>query len=124
MSTPIMFPDIEAWAISKLRPAIPPVAVDIKVPQVRPASFVSVRHDAGRRLDGPLKAGRLGVRVFGPTEEAATDLAARVESVLSASADGDPVVLIETTSGPSVVPDEIPTRYLVLNLIYRGSPLA
>jgi hypothetical protein len=127
VTTPIIFPDVELWAVGYLRTALASYGY--------PGMFVSnrretqttavwVRRDGGPTLDAVREAPRLGVNVFAPTEQAVTNLARTVSALLRAGADGVPVVRVTQTSGPSPIPDESgPRRYMTFELIVRGTEL-
>lgn len=87
--------------------------------------MVILRRDGGPRLDGAREAVRLGVRVWAMTDQDVNDLARMVRALLWASADGDPVVRVDDQSGPTDLPEDSgqPCRYLVVELITRGSNL-
>lgn len=127
MTTPIIFPDVELWAASYLRTTLashgyPGMFVSNK--RETQATAVQVRRDggpAGQVLETP----RLGVNVYAPSEQAATDLARTVSALLRAAPDGSPVVRVTQTSGPSPIPDESgPRRYMTFELTVRGADLA
>lgn len=128
MSTPIIFPDVELWATGYLRTALashgyPSMFVSNK--RETQTTAVWVRRDGGPTLDHVREAARLGVNVFAPTEQAATDLARTVSALLRAAADGSPVVLVTQTSGASPIPDESgPRRYMTFEITVRGADLA
>ena len=126
------FPDVELWAATYLRAALAArpesyavAYVSNAVPSTRRDRMVIVRRDGGPRVSVTTEAARLAVRVWAPTEKAATDLARLVRALLTVAADGNPVCRVADLSGPSAVPDESgqPLRYFVLELTVRGVPL-
>lgn len=129
----VIFPDIELWATGYLRSELAArpetyaddVFVSNAVPANRRARMVIVRRDGGPRLTVATEAARLGVRVWSPTEQNASDLARLVRALLWASPDGNPVVSARDFAGPTAVADEsgVPMRYFTLELIVRGTPL-
>lgn len=131
MLTSVTFPDVELWATGFLRSALAArsepyaagVYVGITVPDVRSDRMVVVRRDGGPRLDQVREAARLTVRVWGRTDQEASDLARLVAALLWASPDGSPVVRVSQTSGPSAVPDVQPQRLTVFDVIVRGTDL-
>ena len=130
----VIFPDVDLWATGYLRSALAaraePYAAGVKVavtvPATRPARLVVVRRDGGPRLDVARETARLGVRVWAGTEQDATDLARLVAALLWAAPDGNPVLKVTQTSGPSPVPDSSgqPLRYLTFEVTTRGAQSA
>jgi len=129
----VEFPDVELWATTYLRAALAArpepyaagVKVGVAVPATRADRMVQVRRDGGPRLDATREAARLGVNVWGKTEQEATDLARLVRALLGGAADGKPVCRVTELSGPSPVADESgqPRRFLTFELVVRGSNL-
>lgn len=131
----VVFADVELWAGSYLRGRLAArveafaagVFVGNAVPGTRRDRMVVVRRDGGPRVSPVLDAARLSVRVWGRTEQEATDLARLVRALLhDATSDEDgPVVRVVDQSGPSPVADESgqPLRYLVIEFLMRGSAL-
>lgn len=128
MTTPIIFPDLELWATTYLRATLadygyPGMFVDNK--RGTQTTAVWVRRDGGAQLDQVREAPRLGVNVFAPTEQAATDLARTVSALLVAAPDGQPVLKVTQTLGPSPIPDASgPRRFLTFEVLVRGVELA
>lgn len=134
-ASPRIYPDIEAWATAYLRAAItsgwaatfPGLYVSNSVPSPRRDFMVIVRRDGGTE-DGLLDRPRVSARVWGDTEQSATDLARIVKALFNAAADGDPVVYVpkRSSTGPYPVADESgqPMRYLSVELHVRGDELA
>ncbi len=127
MTGPLVeFPSVEMWATAYLRDAIadygyPSVSVGV----IRTSGDqVTVRRDGGPTLDVVREAARLGVNVWASTEKAADDMARRVSALLRAAADGDPVVRVVQTMGPSPVADAAgPRRYMTFECWVRGDSL-
>lgn len=127
----VVFPDVELWATGYLRSALASrpepyaasVFVGTTVPSTRRDRMVTVRRDGGPRLDVAREAARLGVNVWGSTEQEASDLARLVRALLWAAPDGDPVCKVTELSGPSPIADESgqPRRYATFELIVRGA---
>lgn len=129
----VLFDDVELWATSALRAALgarsEPYTDNVYVsndlpaePEDRRDRMVTVRRDGGPRLDPVREQPRLGVNVYGETEQVANDLARMVSALLWASPDGEPVCKVTITSGPSVVPNASqPQRFLTAELITRGT---
>lgn len=131
MLTAVTFPDVELWATAFLRSALAArsepyaagVFVGITVPDARSDRMVVVRRDGGPRLDQVRESARLTVRVWGRSDQEASDLARLVAALLWASPDGAPVVRVSQSSGPSAVPDVQPQRLMVFDVLVRGSDL-
>lgn len=131
--TPITFPDTELWATDWCRRALvgrsEPYAADVyvsnRVPDTRRDRMVIFRRDGGVRLDQVREQPRLTLRIWGPTEQEATDLARLVLALLWAAPDGAPLCAVPSISGPSPVADESgqPLRLASADLIIRGTEL-
>jgi len=129
----VEFPDVELWATTYLRAALAArpepyaagVKVGVAVPATRSDRMVQVRRDGGPRLDATREAARLGVNVWGKTEQEVTDLARLVRALLGGGADGAPVCRVHELSGPSPVADESgqPRRFMTFELVVRGVDL-
>lgn len=126
----VIFDDIELWATTMLRAALAARAesytdnvwVDNTVPNPRHDRMVIIRRDGGPRLDVVREAANLAVNVWGETEQVAMDLARLTAALLWSAPDGDPVVRVDQTLGPSPVPDssDQARRFMTFDLIYRG----
>lgn len=131
MAEVVVFPDVELWATGHLRSALAAraesYAADVFVSNAVPAGrrdrMVIVRRDGGPRLDVVREAARLTVRVWGKTEQEATDLARLVRALLWAAPNGAPVLKVSDLSGPSPVADESgqPLRLMSFEVIVRGA---
>lgn len=132
MTTPVVFPDVELWATAWLRNALAQrgepyaqgVLVGVVVPATRRPRMVMVRRDGGPRLDAVREAPRLGVNVWGGSEQEASNLARLVAALLWSAPDGNPVCKATQLAGPSPVADEQPRRYMTFELVVRGTELA
>jgi hypothetical protein len=127
VTTPIIFPDVELWAVGYLRTALashgyPGMFVSNK--RETQATAVWVRRDGGPTLDVVREAPRLSVNVFAPTEQAVTDLARTVSALLRAAPDGSPVLRVTQTLGPSPIADSSPRRFMTFEITVRGADLA
>ena len=117
MRAPVIFEDLVAWAIRKLTPWLPGVAVNRTIDEPEKAPTVWVAGDGGPR-DGPVRESyTLRVRTFADTYERSHDLARETEALLVASIDGDPVVQLSRISGPSDVTEK-GARYVQLLQIF------
>jgi hypothetical protein len=139
MRPDVLFPDAVLWACTRLRDDLAArsedYAADVYVGDKMPTDannlptradrMVILRRDGGPRLDAAREAVRLGIRVWATTDQDVNDLARMVRALLWAAADGSPVVRVDDQSGPADVPDDTgqPCRYLVVELIVRGSNL-
>jgi hypothetical protein len=132
MSWPVVvFPDVELWACDHLRAALAgrpePYAAGVHVSNVVPSPrtdrMVVVRRDGGPRLDHTRDLARLTVRVWGSSEQEATDLARLVAALLWAAPDGQPVIRVDQPTGPTPVADDSrqPLRLQTFDLIVRGT---
>jgi hypothetical protein len=130
----ILFDDIELVTTGALRTALAArtepytddVYVDIDSPtagstQVNRDRVVTIRRDGGPRLDVARDQARLGVNVWATTEQDCNDLARMVAALIWAMPDGDPILRVDQTSGPSVIPDDRPHRYLTFDVLMRGT---
>lgn len=121
----VVFPDLELWATGYLRTALGAEADHVgNQDDTSAAKRVVVRRDGGPQLSPVTEDARLGVRVFAPTEQEATDLARLTQAHLAASVGQGPVRRYRGLSGPSALPDPSgPMRYLTCELTVVGSSL-
>lgn len=129
----VVFPDVPLWATGYLRAALAGrsesytsnVHVGTKMPAKRPARAVILRRDGGPRLDSARESARLSVQVWAGTEQDVNDLTRMVRALVWAAPDGDPVVRVDDSAGPSTIVDESdqPGRYMTFDVIVRGVPL-
>lgn len=132
MRAALLWPDVEAWAVTYLiaalaarsEPFADGVTVRTQAGSTLPARLVTVRDDGGRR-DDLSRTTSLGVNVWAETDADCSDLARMVASLLEASAGDGPVVACLGTNGPMPVVEESdkPHRYLSADLVVTGSPL-
>jgi hypothetical protein len=125
---PVIFPDVELAVIDYLRPALAANGYPgIRVANSYKGSDVEVwvRRDGGPTLDVVRESARVGVNVFakGATDQPVSDLARLVSALMRAAADGEPIVRVTETSGPSPIPDTLPRRYLTFDVVVRGTDL-
>ncbi|WP_269304924.1 hypothetical protein [Aeromicrobium sp. HA] len=129
----ILFPDVPLWATTYLRAALAArseaytsgVHVDTSMPDKRPKRAVICRRDGGPRLDSARESARLAVQVWAGTEQDVNDLTCLVRALIWAAPNGDPVVRVDDSAGPSTIVDESkqPGRYMTFDVIVRGTPL-
>ena len=138
----VLFDDIELWATGRMRTLLAArgesYAAGVYVGNSRPSAdawkaahptspyptrMITVRRDGGPRLDAVREAPRLGINVWGKTDQEAGDLARLTAALLWASPDGDPVCKVTITGGPYAVPDEStqPRFYFTAELTSKGS---
>lgn len=126
MTTPVIYPDLELVVTGYLRTALADYGY--------PAMFVSntrgtqttavwVRRDGGSALNIIREQPRITTNVFAPTEQTATDLARTVAALMRAMPRQYATDVVEV-SGPSPVVDSTPRRFMIHELIVRGSELA
>lgn len=129
----ILYPDIEAWAVTYLTTALAARAEDYAedvhvsnhVPDPRADRMVIVRRDGGvpaNLIDVP----RLNVSVWGPTEEEVADLTRLVAALLWAAPDGVPATDAEMVGGPVAIADPSgqPRRSMTFEIRTRGEELS
>ena len=132
MRPSILWPDVEAWAITYLTAALAardePYAAGVPVRkdvgEAMPPRLVTIRDDGGGRGDVTRTSG-IGVNVWATTDEDCSDLARLVCALLEAAAGNGPVVAVTGSFGPFPVPDETrkPHRYMSVDLVVTGAPL-
>jgi hypothetical protein len=130
VTTPIIFPDVELTVTGYLRTRLASYAggpVRVSTAYKGGPLEVTVRRDGGPALDAVREVARLGVNVYATAnnDQAVSNLARTVAALLSASADGNPILSARQTSGPSPIPEAsgLTHRYLTFELIVRGSEL-
>jgi hypothetical protein len=135
----VLFDDIELWATGTLRTMLAaraePYTDNVYIgndlprnattgePERRPR-MVTVRRDGGPRDEAaPLESPSIAVNVWAETDQDANDLARMVAALLWSSPDGDPVVKVTQTTGPSDIndPSGQPRKYMTFDLRSRGT---
>lgn len=129
----VLFPDVPLWATTYLRSALSArseayatgVHVGTSMPDKRPKRAVICRRDGGPRLDTARESARLAVQVWAGTEQDVNDLTRLVRALIWAAPNGDPVVRVDDSAGPSTFADDTgqPCRYMTFDVIVRGAPL-
>lgn len=132
MPASLLWPDVEAWAVSYLSTALDArpepyasgVVVRTQAGSTLPPRLVTVRDDGGRRDDLSRRTS-LGVNVWAATPKDCSDLARLVQALLEAAGGSGPVVACLNTNGPFPVPEQggTPHRYLTADLVVTGTPL-
>jgi len=127
----IVSPDIEAWAVDYIRgglaglsdPVTDNVLVATRVPTERAPKMVVVRRDGGPKLDVVREIARLGVRVWGTSDEEVTDLTNIVRALLQASPGNGPVRRFVEIAGPSYLLEDSgqPMRFFTVELTVKGA---
>lgn len=130
----ILYPDVELLLTDLLRDALAvrpepyaaSVHVDNEVPAQRRPRMVIVRNDGGPTLGDVRSLARVGINVYGPTKQQATDLARLVAALLPGLAGTGPITAVESVTLPSAVEDRAPQerRYLTAEIHVRGSVLS
>ena len=126
MSTPILFPDVELVLTGYLRGALPDYGyadVPVGIRRTTAPTEVWVRRDGGPALDQVREGARVGVNVFAPKEQDATDLARTVSALLRAAAGTGPILRVTQGLGPSPIADATPRRYMTFECVVRGIEL-
>lgn len=133
----VLFADVELTITGLLRTALAAraepytddVYVSISSPAdtatgepTTPARMVTVRRDGGPRLDVARDQARVAVNVWASTEQDCNDLARMVAALMWAMPDGNPIVRVDQTSGPTTIPDDRPHKYLTFDITLRGAP--
>lgn len=132
----VLFDDIELVTTTALRAALTaraePYTDDVYVsisspadpatgePET-PARMVTIRRDGGPRVSQVRDQARIAVNVWADTEQECNDLARMTAALLWAMPDGDPIVRVEQTSGPSTIPDDRPRKYMTFDVDHRGA---
>lgn len=138
----VLFADVELTVTSALRTALAAraepyttgVYVSISSPSDPPTGeagtasrMVTIRRDGGPRLDVARDQARIAVNVWvTPTvsnsqaEQDCNDLARMVAALIWAMPNGNPIVRVDQTSGPSTIPDDRPHKYMTFDLTMRG----
>lgn len=129
---PLLFPDVELLLTTRLRALIDArpepyawaVFVGNAVPKQRRDRMVIVRRDGGNRA-GHRDNARVGLNVWAPTEQEATDLARLVAALMYALPTGAPILAVTQLSGPTPIAEESKQsrRYLVFEVATRGTSL-
>lgn len=127
-----LFPDVELVLCTYLQGILPAmgqaytadVHVSNRLPNPRPDRAVIIRRDGGRRTDEVREVARVGINVYAPTEQHATDLARTVSALLEWGAP-DPVMHLTTLSAPSPIVDEsgTPRRYGTYEVVVTSTTL-
>jgi hypothetical protein len=131
----VLFDDVELLVTGALRTALvaraepytddvyvsisSPTDPDTGQPET-PARMVTIRRDGGPRLDVARDQPRIAVNVWATTEQDCNDLARMVAALIWALPDGDPILRVDQTSGPTTIPDDRPHKYLTFDLLMRG----
>ena len=84
---------------------------------------VWVQRDGGPQLDVVRETARIRINVFAPgtSSQAVDDLARRVSTLMRVAADGDPILRVVQTTGPTSIADTMPRRLLNFEVDVRGT---
>lgn len=120
---PIAYPDAELVMSQQTRAAFsdPAIFIGNKVPATRRPKMIIWNRDGGA-ADGLFDRPTMRCRVWGSTDQEATDLARDVAAFVTGMADGAPVTGAVHESGPYDVPDASgqPQKYLLFTITMRG----
>jgi hypothetical protein len=127
-----LFPDVELIVCDFLRDTLPlmgqayatDVHVSNRLPNPRPDRAVIVRRDGGRRVDEVREVARVGINIWSPTDQDATDLGRLVAGMLHTWTP-EPVMHVTTSSAFSPVADEsgTPRRFGTFELVVTSTEL-
>lgn len=122
---PVTFADVQLVVVGYLRPLLAPVPVGVRVPNPRPAAFVTTRRVGGPRST-VLETARLDLFAWAATDEAGHDLVQDVRRHLSAAPGIRAVAAvrdIDEFAGPIPAPDESgqPRWMVTYEFTLRGS---
>lgn len=128
----ILFPDVELLVTGRLRTLLSArsesyvfgTVVSNKVPNPRPPRLVVIRRDGGTPLRERDRA-RLGVQVWGGTEQQTNDLARLVRALLMKLPGSDGVLYVDPPTAPIDTPDESghERRYFTTEIHVRGTQI-
>lgn len=130
----VVYPDVEAvagnWLAQQLAALGTPAIVARRVPNPRPARFVTVRRNGGQPDTPVTEAAQLTVDVWGSDDVSAIQLANTCRALLKAAWGANPFGVIVTRyeefSGPVNFPDPLsnqPRYTFTCRLSVRGTPL-
>lgn len=129
----IFFPNAAGLVVQRLPPLLAAhpeefasgVVVATVIPQNRPARLVTVRRDGGARRGLVLEDARLGINVWGQSDDEVGALTALVRALLPTLVDGEPFQRIEELSGPADVSalSGQARRYFTVEAVTRGEQL-
>ena len=110
MSDLVLYPDVEALLSTWLRGQLDGVPVGNRVPNPRPASFVTVRRHGGIRHTVVTDAAQVGLECWAASDAEAHDLAQLCRALLlyrlpGQILDGHTVYRVDEMGGPSNLPD-------------------
>ena len=105
MSRPVIFDDPLVWTLGKLRAALPDTAVVRKL-DTASGPTVWAAGEGGPVLDQVRETYLLRLNCFAANYDDSIDLARRVDAIMRAAADGQPVMVVTRLSGPLEVTDK------------------
>lgn len=122
---PVTYPDAQLAVVDYLRPLLAPVPVSVRVPNPRPAAFVTLRR-VGGQADTLIDQARIDLFAWAGSDSAAHDLAMALRHHLAAMPGlrgGVRVTRIQEFSGPLPAPDESgqPRWLVTYEISLRGS---
>lgn len=110
MAVVLQAADIERVLIDKLRATFPGISFGRVAPPAMPARLVTLSRLGGPELNPLIDQAHIDIMVYAPTDAEATNLALRVQAVLSAMNEGP--VCKASVSGPSSIAGSTPRRYM------------
>ena len=126
----VLLPDVEAAIITALRARLDArpeysageVWIGNVLPSPVPAYAILVRNDGGSFLGDVRATVRVGVNVFAPTLEDASDLANLTAALLQATEGDGPIRKVRVTLTPYRMNDETghPRMYLITEITFRS----
>jgi hypothetical protein len=122
----VTFPDVELVVTGYLRTALSSYGSPVRVSTFYTGNplEVVVRRDGGPSLDQLREVARLGVNVYAKAtnDKAVNDLSRAVSAHLRAMPDGQPVLRVTQSSGPSPIPEAsgLTRRYMTFEVYVRG----
>lgn len=120
---PVYYPDAQFVIVEYLRPLLGSMPIGVRIPEVRPDRFVSVRR-VGGNASALLDTARVDIYAWDTTDVAAFDTVNAIRrhiAVIGASVDA--VADVQEFAGPIPVPDESgqPRWLITYELTLRGS---
>lgn len=123
---PVTYPDAQLVVVGYLRPLLAPIPVGVRVPEQRPATFVTVRRSGGV-AQGRTDHARIDLYAWAASDIAAYDLANAVRRHLAViGAQDATVAAVQEFAGPIPATDESnqPRWLVTYEISLRGSTTA
>ena len=116
----ILYPDAELVMCDKTRGL---VNTDVYIGRTIPRTWVKavIWNRIGGTNEPPVDHALMQLRVFAPTDQACADLTRQIQARLPTICDGDPVISMTVTGGPTDLGSEpSPMRQILFNTTLRG----